>query len=81
VRIVLSDYLMNPGASMAPLAAPEGAAEPRDGLELARYGLMAALVRRWRERLPGALALGAGEHVEIPPGNSELVQIVDPFER
>ena len=42
---------------------------------------MASFVRRWAKRLPLALALGAGEHVKLPPGNSELIQILEPFEK
>jgi hypothetical protein len=42
---------------------------------------MGSFVRRWGNRLPLALALGAGEHVKLPPGNSELVKILEPFEK
>ena len=45
------------------------------------YGQTASFVKRWCERLPEALALGAGDHIQIPPGNAELIQILEPFER
>lgn len=99
VRIIVNDYVMNPGPGMAPLKPPqrtvEDAAadqgeldeqadqtEPDDGAEpdLERFGLMADFIRRWVRRLPQALALGAGEHVQIPPGNEELIRILDPFD-
>jgi len=44
------------------------------------YGLMGAFVSRWKERLPAALALGAGTEVQIPPGNAELIEVLAPFE-
>jgi hypothetical protein len=37
---------------------------------------MAPFIRRWRSRLPEALAQGAGAEVRIPPGNSELVELL-----
>ena len=67
---------MNPGPSMAPMAAAEipartaPTATRTTGFE--RFGLMAAPLRRWAKRLPQALALGAGEHVQIPPGNRRV---------
>jgi hypothetical protein len=97
VRIILNDFLMNPGTSQTPISPPdpiaagEGesqapAAEPPDaspagGDPLAAFGLMEPLLDRWLNRLPQALALGAGEHVQIPPGNPELVQVLEPFEK
>ena len=85
VRIILNDYLMNPGPSMAPIQAPDAAeAPPADAVDPARleeFGLMGALVKRWTNRLPQALAQGAGEHVQVPPGNVELVQTLEPFDR
>ena len=99
VRIILNDYVMNPGPSMVPIENPQkgeptgapspaatGAAGPAgaDGEEapnVERFGLMASFVRRWIQRLPQALALGAGEHVQIPPGNAELITTLEPFER
>jgi hypothetical protein len=82
VRIILNDYVMNPGPSMASMKAEderEGAQD--DGDDYGRFGLMASFVRRWSSRLPLALALGAGEHVKLPPGNGELIKILEPFEK
>lgn len=84
VRIILNDYLLNPGASLTPLAAEELAGKEEgngDRDRLAPFGLMAPFLRRWIDRLPQALALGAGEHVQVPPGNEELIRILDPFEK
>jgi hypothetical protein len=39
------------------------------------FGLMTPLVRRWRRKLPQALAEGAGEAAVIPPGNDELIRL------
>ena len=70
---------MNPGPSMAPIEPPRELAdgdEPKttSGDEAAdaassRFGLMASFVQPLdATRLPQALALGAGEHIQIPPG-------------
>jgi len=101
-RIIVNAFVMNPGASLAPIASPqkvvEGqAAQPpqgdgRDNLSRSetatsdeesfeRFGLMASFVRRWALRLPQALASGAGEHVQIPPGNADLINILEPYEK
>lgn len=72
-RLILNDYVMNPGADGATLGQtyqlPEG-----------EYGLMESFVRRWATRLPEALALGAREEVRIPPGNAELIGIQQAYE-
>ena len=83
VRIILNDYVMNPGPSRAPLeSAEEEAKNQGNGDEdFARFGLMASFVRQWAKRLPLALALGAGEHIKLPPGNMELIHILEPFEK
>jgi hypothetical protein len=86
VRIVVNDFLMNPGGGMAPIPepdAPEPTAEEAVEAEarFADFGLMATFLRRWSDRLPQALALGAGEHVQIPPGNAELIAVLDPFDK
>ncbi|MGD0516131.1 MAG: virulence factor SrfC family protein [Thermoguttaceae bacterium] len=84
VRIILNDYLINPGPSMAPIAIEDPCKErgkAEDGDDFDRFGLMASFLRRWTKRLPLALALGAGEQVRVPSGNSELTQILEPFER
>ena len=59
---------------------PDGDPE-QETARFERFGLMAAFVRRWTSRLPQALALGAGEHVQIPPGNPQLITILDPYEK
>ena len=95
-RIILNDFIMNPGPSLAPMAPAEAAADDaqpaaapsgqdegadRGGEDYERFGLMASVVRRWRERMPWALALAAGEHVKLPPGNAQLIDILAPFEK
>jgi len=86
VRIIMNDWLLNPGPSMAPISDPQNGTEGEStdngrGDPFERFGLMAAFVKRWALRLPQALALGAGEHVEIPPGNTELMTILEPYEK
>jgi hypothetical protein len=91
VRIILNDFINNPGASLAPLkphADPnhqhdeeEGDGDGQRGPDYDRYGLMGPFVRRWAERMPLALALAAGEHVKLPPGNAQLIDILAPFEK
>lgn len=65
VRLTLNDFVMNPGPDMAPLA-------PVDETRIESAGLMRSFVARWAGRLETCCALGAGEQVEIPPGNEEL---------
>jgi hypothetical protein len=101
-RIIMNDFVMNPGPDTHPLGKPpreagaegegevaetddagdEGEAAATDTAQddLDDFGLMGAFVTRWRNRLPQALALGAGTEVKIPPGNSELFEILEPFE-
>jgi hypothetical protein len=88
VRIILNDFVMNPGASLAPIAAPEQPgqqAEPEEAAagdgDVERFGLMASLIARWASRMPMALALAAGEHVKLPPGNAQLIDTLAPFEK
>jgi hypothetical protein len=84
VRIILNDCVMNPGLSMAPIAPPDQslAKKKDDRLEgLERFGLMASFLQRWIQRVPMALALGAGEHVKLPPGNSEIIHLLEPWEK
>jgi hypothetical protein len=84
VRIIMNDWLMNPGPSMAPISSPQETAEDSDvanGIRFERFGLMAAFVKRWAHRLPQALAHAAGEHVQIPPGNDELRAVLEAFEK
>ena len=85
VRIILNDYVMNPGPSMAPIKPPEPGDRQTDGEkeedQYERFGLMASFVKRFATRLPMALALGAGEHIKLPPGNGQLIHILEPFEK
>jgi hypothetical protein len=89
VRIILNDFLINPGPGQTPLQPPskvdQAAASDQPPAEsqesLKRFGLMGGFLDRWIHRLPQALALGAGEHVQIPPGNNELISILEPFEK
>ncbi len=81
VRIILNDYVMNPGHSMAPIQPPEGDKPDGEQENYDRFGLMGSFVQRWTTRLPLALALGAGEHVKLPPGNSQLIDILEPFDQ
>ena len=84
-RIIMNDFLMNPGASTAPIQSAEEDDGDGDGDGPApaydRFGLMAAFIRQWNERLPQALAQGAGDHVQIPPGNAELANVLEPFDK
>ena len=65
VRIILNDYILNPGPSQAPLPLDDAAAGSAFAADhdFSRFGPMAPLLERWAKRLPQALALGAGEHV------------------
>jgi len=94
VRIILDDYVTNPGPSMTSIKPPDDkeTESDRNGVagddggagdndEFTRFGLMGSFVGRWVTRLPQALALGAGEHVKLPPGNAELIKILEPFEK
>jgi len=42
---------------------------------------MAPLLARWWTRLPELLASAAGAHVQIPAGNSELIRVLEPFDK
>ena len=81
VRIILNDYVMNPGPSLAPIESEQLPREEDGDDESGRFGLMGSFVKRWATRLPPALALGAGEHVKLPAGNGQLIEILDPFEK
>lgn len=72
-RLILNDFVMNPGGDQAPLGAPGTRKDDRD------YGLMTPFVDRWLTRLPEALASTAGIDVKIPPGNSELHEWLNDF--
>ncbi len=91
VRIILNDYVMNPGPDQIPIKPPDKGGpiegtraddkEDDDGKDYDRFGLMGAFVKRMTKRLPLALALGAGEHIKLPPGNGELIHMLEPFEK
>jgi hypothetical protein len=85
VCTILNDYVNNPGSSLAPIKSEDptepSPEEQEDGQRLDRYGLMAHFLMRWGNRLPKVLAAGAGEHVQIPPGNSELIELLAPFDK
>ena len=81
VRIILNDYVMNPGPSIAAIESDDPAKKKPDGEEdFSRFGLMANFIQRWAKRMPLALALGAGEHIKLPPGNMELINMLEPFD-
>jgi len=87
---------MNPGPSRAPIESVEDAKTQGNGNQgggnqgngnqgngdddFSRFGLMESFVKQWTKRLPAALALGAGEHIKLPPGNMELIHMLEPFE-
>ncbi len=73
VRLVLNDYVMNPGGDKIPLE------KDVDLSNLPDFGLMTKFVHRWMTRLPEVLAVGGGENVGIPQGNDELFQILEPY--
>jgi hypothetical protein len=72
VRVMLNDLVMNPGLSGESLV--EVAPECEE-----QFGLMASFISTWESRLPEVLASGAGAEVHIPPGNSELVELLEPY--
>ncbi len=71
-RIMLNDFVMNPGVNDD--AAPE--ISPEDEEE---FGLMGAFITTWKQRLPEVLASGAGAEIRIPPGNDELIELMEPY--
>ena len=73
VRIIMNDFMLNPGPNQRALEE----AELEDGEE---YGLMESIMQRWTKRLRMALAAGAGQHIDIPPGNAELIEVVEAFD-
>lgn len=73
VRIMLNDFVMNPGTTIA-------AIDPAEEDDVEDFGLMSAFVTRWRSRLPEALASGAGAEIRIPPGNDELIELLELYQ-
>jgi hypothetical protein len=72
VSIMMNDYVMNPGPTDERIQSVEEA-NPED------FGLMSSFVTRWQSRLPEFLASGAGAEVRVPPGNTELAQIIERY--
>ena len=72
VRVILNDFIMNPGPNDQSL-------EPNHKETNGDYGLMSPFCHRWQSRLGEALASAAGEHVKIPSGNDALRQILDQY--
>ena len=89
-QIIMNDYIMNPGPSWDAIKSQQLVVDGDQVHEddsfikpleaYSEYGLGASFTKRWVERVPQALAQGAGDHVQIPPGNSELYDILSPFE-
>ncbi len=73
-RLILNDFVMNPGAEVSPLTELGDRKGDRD------FGLMTPFIDRWLTRLPEALASAAGADVRIPPGNSELHEWLSDFQ-
>lgn len=74
VRVILNDFVLNPGPDDAPL-------EQVDLAGIEKFGLMAPCLRRWKQRLSEALASAAGQHRQIPSGNDDLRRILDDYRR
>jgi hypothetical protein len=70
--LVLNDFVMNPGPTIPSWMTDK----PIEELE---YGLHEPFVRRWQAHLAQRLADGAGDSVRIPPGNAELLLILERF--
>jgi hypothetical protein len=84
VRLLLDDLIFTPGlpevhadteASGPPSTRPIADREPAEK----EFGLMTGFVRRWQSRLPRAVAGGAGNVVEAPLGNDELIRLIRTF--
>ena len=65
-RLILNDFVINPGPDLTPVGDPFALPEQRD------LALMAPLLERWASRLPESLASASGADVKIPPGNEAL---------
>jgi len=68
-RLILNDFVTNPGPCRGPLGEESVAVK-------ATGKLMDEMVQRWANRLPEALAAGVGDAVVIPSGNDELQEIL-----
>lgn len=76
IQVLLNDLVMNPGPTAEPIETVEGD-EGQEGQE--DFGLMAGFIERWQSRLPECLASGAGAEIRIPPGNDELIDLLEPY--
>ena len=72
-RLILNDFVMNPGPDLAALTEIGDRKGGRD------YGLMVSFVDRWLTRMPECLASAAGANVGIPPGNADLHNWLNDF--
>jgi len=72
-RLILNDFVMNPGANAAPLS---DVGDRKDGHD---YGLMTQFIDRWLSRLGETLGSASGANVRIPPGNAELHDWLNEF--
>ncbi len=72
VGIMLNDYVTSPGVN-----ASSSVALTEDDDE---FGLMGQFVARWREHLPKMLTSGAADEVRIPPGNAELIELLQSYQ-
>jgi len=73
VRILLNDFVTNPGVTDEPLDDTD--------VDSDEFGLMGPFVKRWASRLPEVLAAGAGAEIRIPPGNDELIEVLEPYKK
>lgn len=73
-RLILNDFILNPGGALGGLPPVEGVELPPE--QDAAFGVLNTVVARWRRRLPAALAAGAGADAREPPGNRELETIL-----
>jgi hypothetical protein len=73
VGIMMNDFVLNPGPSDEPI-------EQTEGVDPENFGLMSSFLTRWSSRLPEFLASGAGLEIRVPPGNSELTEIIQRYE-
>ena len=73
VRIILNDYLLNPGPSLAPLPADEAAAaagKTAAAGDFSRFGLMAPLVAPLGDGCPRPWPWAPASTCKLPPGNA-----------
>jgi hypothetical protein len=68
VRVILNDFVMNPGPDSGPRRAVTRNVD--------EHGLMAPFLRRWLSRLSECLAETAGRQVVVPPGNLQLRELL-----